>query len=39
MLEENGRLMTRELVEVEMLKILPALPVETLTMTLLPREI
>ena len=35
--EAKGRLMTRELVEVEMLKIVPAVPVETLAITLLLR--
>ena len=34
-MEEKGKLIVSELVEVEMLKILPAVPVETLVMTLL----
>ena len=33
---DKGRLMTRELLEVEMLKMLPAVPVETLLMSLTP---
>ena len=32
--EEKGRLMVRELVEVEMLKMVPEVPVETVVMTL-----
>jgi hypothetical protein len=36
---EVGRLMTREFVEVVMLKMLPAVPVETLEMTPAEREI
>lgn len=35
--EANGRLMVKELVEVEMLKMLPAVPVETLAMMLLDK--
>ena len=37
--EANGRLIVRELVEVEMLKIFPDVPVETVVMTLLERVI
>jgi hypothetical protein len=37
--DANGRLMVKELVVVEMLNMLPAVPVETLVMTLLDRVI
>ena len=38
-MEENGKLMVKEFVEVEMLKIVPVVPVETFVTTLLLRVI
>jgi hypothetical protein len=38
-IEEKGRFKVKELVEVEMLKIVPVVPVETLVITELPKEI
>ena len=38
-MEEKGRLIVSEFVEVEMLKIVPAVPVETFVTTLLLRVI